>query len=92
MRGTILSLLLSLSLVAYSGVKSNDMDLYPNPASDKVTLVYKSSSDELVTSLKVYNIIGTKVLDIKLVDSSFLEEEINLSRLENGIYFFNLYS
>lgn len=58
---------------------SNKLILFPNPANDKITL---QSSTEL-GAIIIYNALGEIVLQTK---SKNTEEEINISKLQAGIY------
>jgi hypothetical protein len=69
------------------GVKENvrnnnaDFGFFPNPAKDR--LVVKYSTREQI-QINIYNILGAKV---KTINHSGNETEINISDLQNGIYF-----
>jgi hypothetical protein len=51
--------------------------IYPNPVSNK----FKIKNDDTIISLKLYNVLGMKVLDMKISES-----EIDISNLKKGIY------
>ena len=57
----------------------NNILIYPNPASDIITVVGKNISE-----IKIYNCIGQLMLIQQNVN------EINVSKLENGIYILNI--
>lgn len=58
--------------------------LYPNPASQKVKFQYQIPTDEVV-SAEIRNNLGQILYAIKL-DHSKNEEELNLSKYEDGVY------
>lgn len=57
--------------------------MYPNPVYNKLTI----TSSEIVTSMKITNMLGKKVLDIKLYTN---KESIDMSNYQNGMYFIQL--
>lgn len=60
--------------------KLSDVNIYPNPVKDGKIFI-KSSSNE-VKDVKIYNILGRKVIDTKVNAG----EEINVSDLSTGMY------
>ncbi|MBP7512140.1 MAG: T9SS type A sorting domain-containing protein [Bacteroidia bacterium] len=60
---------------------NRDFSFYPNPAKDR--LVVKFNSRESV-NIDIYNVLGSKV---KSITHSGIESEINISELQNGLYF-----
>jgi hypothetical protein len=65
------------------------LDLYPNPASDQVTLVFstQSSGTALIT---ITNILGENVYSEKIPVSRILTKSIDLSSYSSGIYFVSI--
>jgi hypothetical protein len=64
--------------------------LFPNPASDKVTVGFMSRSEGNV-SLQVYNLVGQKVLSSNLTAHEGVNTEtINTSALGSGVYIFEV--
>ena len=57
-----------------------DFSLYPNPTKD---ILYLNSS-QIINRIRIYNNLGQLLGDYLLNDTA---GEINLSKLENGIYF-----
>jgi hypothetical protein len=55
--------------------------MYPNPVRDR--LVIKSNTREQI-SIDIYNVLGSKV---KTFNHNGMETEVNMSDLQNGIYF-----
>ena len=62
---------------------SRDVDLYPNPVSDYLTV--RPSSDGTV-SLTFYNQIGTKTLETEVSSKLFTPEKLDVSALPAGVY------
>lgn len=62
-----------------------DFVLYPNPATNEVSLMLNSSNNQIAYS--IYNLLGQRVLQ-----DDYLNNKIDLSKLENGIYFVELSS
>jgi len=58
------------------------MNIYPNPASDMITVIIDPSINPSLT-LKIYNITGSLV-KTELVKEN--QQQINVSDLNNGIY------
>jgi len=63
----------------------SNVQFYPNPTTGQVTI--KSDSDLLLTDLKIYDITGRMVEQIKLTSSS-----IDVSHLSNGVYILKVYN
>ncbi|SDH33970.1 T9SS type A sorting domain-containing protein [Winogradskyella thalassocola] len=57
-----------------------ELSVYPNPATDKVNIV----SNNPIDSIEVYDILGKQVQVLKGAD------EVNVSKLESGIYLFKI--
>ncbi|MGZ4033518.1 MAG: T9SS type A sorting domain-containing protein [Bacteroidia bacterium] len=64
----------------------NSISIYPNPASENITINFTSSSKN--NSLKIYDVTGRLVKNISNVKSG--ESSINISDLKNGLYLLNL--
>ncbi|MBK7667787.1 MAG: choice-of-anchor J domain-containing protein [Sphingobacteriaceae bacterium] len=64
---------------------SNGVVVYPNPATEEVTVFVTSISKN--TKLEVYNALGQKVISRKLDDA---ETKINVSELANGVYIYKI--
>ena len=61
-------------------VKSNDVEIYPNPTKDFITI----SSDLIITDIVMKNMVGQTVLTGKFTDKKV---QVDLSHFPNGIYF-----
>lgn len=63
--------------------------IYPNPASEFVSLDYNLTSKVEVASVRVVNVLGAVVKEATL-DFGSSKAKINVSDLENGIYFYSV--
>jgi hypothetical protein len=61
--------------------------LYPNPSSGEFTL---SSSQHIVSSVALYNVLGEKVMDKNAIRSN--EVKLDVSQLPSGIYFVKIFT
>jgi len=65
------------------------VNAYPNPASDKITFVYKLPENINNASIKLYNAMGIPVIEIPLLnEQNSISTEV--SDLNQGIYFYKL--
>lgn len=64
---------------------SADLNLYPNPATNKVTI----NLPENLTQSRgmVYNLLGARVMDFEIYSST---EEVDISSLNPGVYFLKI--
>lgn len=60
---------------------SSQLTIYPNPANDRVNI--KSQSGQILSSIHVYDMIGNKVREIKVTESSY---ELDMTDLPSGTY------
>ena len=67
-------------------LKNFNFSVYPNPASNKLNIKLSNNKAENVL-VKIINSIGQTVKSIDLGNSSEINNEINLTDLEKGIYF-----
>ncbi|HQF01929.1 MAG TPA: C25 family cysteine peptidase [Bacteroidales bacterium] len=71
-----------------------DFNIYPNPFNDEVFINSKNSSDK-VLYVSVFNNLGQEVLKTKINSKSTSSDEIikiSTAELDNGVYFFKIYS
>ncbi len=61
---------------------SNLIKIYPNPANDFISILYKNNTNNLINSLKIYNTNG----DILIEKNSF-NSSIDISSLDVGLYY-----
>lgn len=64
-------------------VELKDFSLYPNPTKDKLYF----NSSQIINRIRIYNAVGQLLGDYLLNDT---DGEINISKLENGIYFIKI--
>ena len=64
-------------------------DVYPNPATNTLHISYDLNSSN--SDIKLYNILGSEIKDVKISDSSSTAD-IDVSDLENGVYFYSFIS
>ena len=69
-------------------IADNHINLYPNPASDIVTLNLGNTNNTDLT-MNIYNLIGAFVKTEKLKQN---QQQINVGDLSNGIYIVELKS
>lgn len=69
--------------------KSQELSIYPNPASDLITVQYPFPPDRKGWVIKIYNIAGKLMID-NIFNSKLNSININTSGLEKGIYFIHL--
>ena len=64
-------------------VFANKFKVFPNPASDAISIV----TNEVIDAVEIYNILGSRISRQSSPNGS-----INISGLSPGMYFFNIYS
>lgn len=70
-------------------LQSEQYLLYPNPATDKIAIVF-SSNEGKEAKVTIYDVTGRKVLDMEATYFSKVPVEINTSKLSPGMYFINV--
>ena len=75
---------LSVSDELYSGV---EFKLFPNPAKDVITL--KMSSEDIGSTIEVFNILGKAVKTMKMTNNSY---KMDVSDLANGMYLIRVHT
>jgi len=68
-----------------STTKSNSLSIFPNPVSNKIKIDYDSSHGKI--DLTLYDIKGSL---IKVFNQISPEQEVDVSMLDSGIYFFRV--
>jgi hypothetical protein len=76
----IVEMTIADGIISFTDV--NPIKLYPNPATDKITLV---TEDQNINTIEIFNNLGQKVLTPNILDNS-----IDISSLTKGIYFMRL--
>lgn len=74
--------------VTISEASKNEMNIFPNPFYNKLTFRLHISSQKNIL-IQVFNSIGENVFEKQ---TTLSEEELNLSSLQNGIYFITIQS
>jgi len=82
--------------IAVSGTEPLSVDnheltgvtLYPNPASNQVSLQMDQAGEEI--NFVVYDMNGRQVMNEKLRSNSGAAHHLNISKLNNGVYFVNI--
>ena len=69
--------------------KTSNFTLYPNPASNNVTINLEADNNTVSRSIQVYDVIGNKVGEYKLNGNNG-KMTADVSALNNGIYFYAL--
>lgn len=67
------------------------MKFYPNPADDRVNLVYEDPGKE-ASHLTIHGMNGKEVQRIRLTGSGLSQRHLDVSRLEQGVYIARLHS
>ena len=67
----------------------NEILVYPNPTNGRIYLDGDLKKNQYV-EIRVYNVIGQLVFKKNIEDVEVLNEELNLSELENGNYFIKI--
>ena len=62
-------------------VKNTSILLYPNPCMEKVSVKYENAD-----AVSVFNLVGEKMMDVKLSGNSGTTE-LNVAELSSGVYF-----
>jgi hypothetical protein len=78
------------AVIKENEVVVSELDVYPNPATEKLTLNYKAKQSEQV-AISIFDLTSRKVADF--TDRSQIginTLDINLPHLENGIYFLSV--
>ena len=75
-------ILKSLATLDVIEVNVNNFNVYPNPVENNLTI----DTDEVITEINIYSITGVLVYS----ETSVSDNVINVSDLNNGIYFINI--
>jgi hypothetical protein len=87
----LLALFLLLNMSSFAQLKKIDgFTLFPNPASEKITVSYSSLEGSLV-SIEIIDMIGNSVYSAsELIEKGLVSREFPLQSLNNGIYFLKM--
>lgn len=64
---------------------------HPNPSDGSIVLVYRLKNREAESKILIYNVIGAKVMEVKL-DNSKQDVQLNTASLQPGVYYYSLVS
>jgi len=67
-------------------MEQNNLQLYPNPASNMVNVLYNISSDAGKVSIEINDVTG-KIISTYMVDKNSSQMIINTQSLNKGIYY-----
>ena len=90
---TIRSLLLNsmgcqpTNLNSQNFIIDNSIKVYPNPVNDFVYIEFENSENYIA---EIYTLLGQKIIEMNLISEK--KNRIDLSTLENGLYFLKLKS
>ena len=70
-------------VLSVDDVLASKFNVYPNPAKDFLTI---DSRNINISSVNVFNVLGTKVLERKELN----DNKLNISSLSNGVYFLSI--
>ena len=73
-------------------IQENKINLYPNPAQNRLAFVLPETMQNESTIVECYDTNEKMVLQSKLNDTNTLIQNIDISQLSNGIYFFKIIS
>ncbi len=65
---------------------ANSISVFPNPAVDN--LIIETSNNEMVTAVKVYDVLGKMLINNNVNETARME--LNVSDLEKGIYYMEI--
>jgi hypothetical protein len=72
--------------VGIATISKEDVNLYPNPASDNITITFPTSTN---ASLMIFDITGKVIFNTKL-EANTTSYKMNISDFKTGIYFYEL--
>lgn len=77
----------NVSVLSVDDFKKDTFTIYPNPTSDAIW--FSSPASSKITSVEVYSVLGSKVMEVSHPDSL---RTMTLSSLNNGVYFIKIYA
>ena len=69
---------------------SGNISACPNPANSNASIKYELSGNVNTGSLKIYNMLGSVIIEIKIVNTSEGTIVFSTADLEQGIYFYSI--
>jgi hypothetical protein len=76
-----------ISSINTDEVAVNDVQIFPNPATDFVNLNFSSYGNTIAPKVEIYNIFGIEVSKSSLTDGN---NRINISHLPAGVYYIRI--
>lgn len=77
-----------------TGIKAlssiNQFSIYPNPAQNRIFIRNSNKSLISLNLIEIYNILGRKVLEMKVLQNSQNVMKIDISTLNSGVFFIKL--
>lgn len=70
-----------------SALTQNTITVYPNPTSGEVNITHNLSFEKGKVMFKVYNMLGTEVLNENLTSTN---NEVKINNLKSGVYFYTV--
>ncbi len=74
--------------ISVESIDKQNISIYPNPANNQISFKYSFANDAYVV---VYDVTGKKVLKTSLNSMDNIKK-VDVSNLNNGIYFYNVFS
>jgi len=68
--------------------KNESLNIYPNPASNYLNV--ENNQNLVVQKIEIFNITG-KIIEVKTVEKTEKNLQIDISDLDNGVYFLKVY-
>ncbi|MFC2104043.1 C25 family cysteine peptidase [Bacteroidota bacterium] len=79
------------STTGFIPIKAEDLKVYPNPSNGLFYIELYDVQDELY-QIKVYDVIGSIIYNKEITGTSYIKEQINISKNAKGIYFLSIES
>lgn len=76
-----------VAALAVETFAENNVQMYPNPASNQVTISL-SNTAEILSSIRITDVLGKQIIAINKIDQ--VSKNIDVSSLKNGVYFIEI--
>ena len=84
--------ILPTGIAEHSNTSSDFVSLpHPNPADGSTVIIYHLKNQDADSKIVFYNVIGSKVLEVKL-EGSKQNMQVNTSSFQEGVYYYSLIS
>lgn len=87
---TVTNTVVDITTGIISSSTNNSLKVYPNPFSDNTTFIIQSDKINEKYSFELVDVLGKKVRSVKEISAK--QFTISRNGLENGIYFYKIYS